>query len=106
MEARSVGKRVETSKPAEQIYKAFEVFFIALAVMLSLAGLMFVPQAIEAQRMAEIERLQDVALENAMICERWGLKRGTSEHSACTLDLDALRASQDRATTARLTGFF
>ncbi len=49
------------------------------------------PSLPEMARRAESMRALRTAEENGAYCERWGMKPGTREHAACTMDLRELR---------------
>jgi hypothetical protein len=49
------------------------------------------PNLPQAARRAENLRALKIAEDNSSYCERWGLKRGTQEHTLCAVDLYELR---------------
>jgi hypothetical protein len=66
--------------------------FWAVCGVLAVAAIILIQRAPQVR--AEIERQQsaEMAAENRAYCEKWGMRAGTREHAACTLDLDELRA--------------
>jgi hypothetical protein len=50
------------------------------------------PSLPEMARRAESIRALRATEENGAYCERWGMKPGTREHTACTMDIRELRA--------------
>jgi hypothetical protein len=65
---------------------AFVIFFLIRVV----------PSIPENARRAESIRMLNVAAENSVYCERWGMKRATHEHTLCTMDLQELRRKIER----------
>ena len=49
------------------------------------------PNLPEIGRRVENIRNMKNAAENSSYCEKWGMKRGTREHTLCTMDLQELR---------------
>ena len=47
---------------------------------------------------AEMQRQQvaEIAAENQIYCEKWGMPAGTHRHVLCTLDLQKIRANAER----------
>jgi hypothetical protein len=91
-------------KLVNRVYRATEMVFLTMGLSFAGIALLLIPQAVQRQSAAEIARVQQVAQENREICEKWGLKLRTPEHVACTLDLDEVRARQDRETASRMMG--
>jgi hypothetical protein len=58
-------------------------------VIVMLANL---PNLSKTRAKAERQRAQEIAEENRLYCEKWGMKAGTHEHTLCTLDLQEIRA--------------
>ena len=50
------------------------------------------PKNRQVQAQLEVQRIQEIAAENRRYCEKWGFPAGTDKHTACTLDLQELRA--------------
>jgi hypothetical protein len=50
-----------------------------------------VPTLPEVARRAESIRSANIAAENSAWCEKWRMKRGTHEHTLCTMDLQEFR---------------
>ena len=93
-----------TDTLVERTHRATKIFFIALAFALAGGAALLLPHVVERQHAAEIARLQEIVQINRMLCEKWGLKSGTPDHTACTIDLDEVRARQVRDMTARMMG--
>jgi hypothetical protein len=70
----------------------FRMGFWAVCGVLAAAAIFMIQHAPQVR--AEIERQQwaEMAAENRAYCEKWGMRAGTREHAACTLDLDEIRA--------------
>lgn len=61
------------------------------------------PKIRQVQAQLEVQRIQDIAAENRRYCEKWGFPVGTDKHTACTLDLQELRAKiEQRASDSVL----
>jgi len=62
---------------------------LAAWVIIMVANL---PHISKARATAERQGTQEIAEENRVYCEKWGMKAGTHEHTLCTLDLQEIRA--------------
>ena len=51
---------------------------------------------VEARATLERQRAQQIVEENKFYCEKWGMRAGTHEHTLCTLDLQAIRATAEQ----------
>lgn len=87
-----------------KIYRGAEIVLVAFGAAIGVAGLALVPQASQMRAAAEIQRTLDVSDANSRFCEKWGLQRGTAEHTGCTVDLNAIRDDEVRYVTAQLAG--
>jgi hypothetical protein len=77
------------------VRKIYDTVHAALWALLAGWVVTFVinlPRMLDAQTVAERQRLQEISDENRFYCEKWGMKAGTHEHSLCTLDLQEIRA--------------
>lgn len=107
MDASHVRAKPQAQRPVgERAHRVAAIFFIAVALFIAGAGVVLVPLSREAGKAVEIERLQTIAQDNRRLCEKWGMKEHTPEHVSCTVDLNELRARQDRDTAERLMGVF
>ena len=50
----------------------------------------------DARRTAEARQALEIAQENKLYCEKWGIQVGTHEHIICTMDLDAIQAKVEQ----------
>jgi hypothetical protein len=53
--------------------------------------LLQIPEMRRAGAIAEAQRLQEIAEENKLYCEKWGMPARTHEHVICTMDLGHIR---------------
>ena len=60
---------------------AFVIYFV----------IFIAPNVPEIARRAESIRAMNNAAENSSYCEKWGMKRGTHEHTLCAMDLQEFR---------------
>lgn len=60
---------------------AFLVYFL----------LYIAPHLPEIRRRIENIRIMQNTAEDSSYCEKWGMKRGTHEHTLCTMDLKEIR---------------
>jgi hypothetical protein len=63
---------------------------------LAVVALAMIHKAPELRAAAESSQAAEIAVENRAYCEKWGMRAGTREHAACTLDLDELRARHSK----------
>lgn len=61
---------------------------------LAVVALAMIQKAPQVQATADSKQAAEIAAENRAYCEKWGMRAGTREHAACTLDLDEIRARQ------------
>ncbi len=91
---------MNSSKTVTVVRKVYEFVECALwATMLAFVIyflIFFAPHLPEMARRAESIRALEIAAENSSYCEKWGMKRGTHEHTLCTMDLQELRKKIER----------
>jgi hypothetical protein len=68
----------------------------ALLVAGTVFLLLHIPQMRNARAIAEAQQAQEIAQENKLYCEKWGMRAGTHEHIICTMDLNAIRAKVEQ----------
>ncbi|HLH90275.1 MAG TPA: hypothetical protein VKX28_17635 [Xanthobacteraceae bacterium] len=79
------------------VYDSVEYALWAVLVAFVIYFVIFVaPTMPAAVRQAESARALDQAAANTSYCEKWGMKRGTHEHTLCTMDLQDLRRKIDQ----------
>lgn len=67
----------------------------ALWALLAAAVIWFgihLPSILHAHAIAEQRLILEDAEEDRALCEKWGMKNGTHQHTLCTFDLQAMRA--------------
>jgi hypothetical protein len=65
--------------------------------------LVTLPKIRQVRAQREVQQIQEIAAENRHYCEKWGFLVGTDKHTACTLDLQELRAKiEQRASDSVL----
>jgi hypothetical protein len=75
-----------------KVYDNVELALWAALLAFVIYGVAYVaPDLPQAARRAESLRAAKIAEDNGSYCERWGMKRGTREHTLCTADLYELR---------------
>jgi len=81
------------------IFRVYDTVHMALWALL-VAGTVFlllhIPQMRNARAIAEAQQAQEIAQENKLYCEKWGMRAGTHEHIICTMDLNAIRAKVEQ----------
>jgi len=81
------------------IFRVYDTVHMALWALL-VAGTVFlllhIPQMRDARAIAEAQQAQEIAQENKLYCEKWGMRAGTHEHIICTMDLNAIRAKVEQ----------
>jgi hypothetical protein len=81
----------------QRIYDEIHIALWALAAAGTLYFFLFLaPRLPEINARIERARTAEIAAENKLYCERWGMPAGTRRHIQCTLDLDELRAGIER----------
>jgi hypothetical protein len=82
---------------------AGEMFRIALwgvCGALAVVALTMIREAPRVSAAAQQRLDAEIAAENRAYCEKWGMRAGTREHAACTLDLDQIRAGEAKRVAA------
>jgi hypothetical protein len=67
-------------------FLAFVIYFVAFTV----------PKMPEVRAQTERARVQEIAAENALYCEKFGMKVGTEKHKQCLLDLGEFRTKVEK----------
>jgi len=84
----------------------YDTVHIALWSLLFAAVVFFclftLPKMRQVQTQMYVQRVQEVAAENRQYCEKWGFPVGSDKHTACTLDLQDLRANIDQRASDNL----
>ena len=81
-----------TMTVVRKVYDNVELALWAALLAFVIYGVTYVaPNLTQAARGAESLRALQIAADNRSYCERWGMKRGTREHTLCTEDLYELR---------------
>lgn len=70
--------------------------FLAFAAAAAVFVLINVPKVVEGRSSMENAFLLQIAEENRIHCEKWGMKFGTAEHLACSQDLQRIRDAHGR----------
>jgi hypothetical protein len=82
----------KTMTIVRQVYDCVEsALWAALLAFVIYFLIHFVPSLPEAARRAESIRTLRIAAETSALCEEWGMKQGTHEHTLCTMDLRKFR---------------
>lgn len=90
----------------QRVYNEIHIALWALAAGGALYFLFFLaPRLPEISARIERARTAEIAAENKLYCERWGMPAGTRRHIQCTLDLDELRAGIERRFAENLAPF-
>ena len=71
---------------------------------LAVVAITMIQRAPEVRAAAESRQAAEIASENRAYCEKWGMRAGTREHAACTLDLDELRARHGKRLAVETQG--
>ena len=66
------------------------VFWATCGTLAAVAAIM-IQRAPHVRAEAERQQAAQIAAENREYCEKWGMRAGTRQHAACTLDLDEIR---------------
>jgi hypothetical protein len=100
-----VANSIKTNSAAARVHRVSDIVnigFLVLVVALIALAIILIPREKEFQKAAEIQRAQEISNENKEYCEKWGMKVGSHEHNLCTIDLNEIRARQDKRTTAEM----
>jgi len=71
---------------------------------MAVVAVTMIQKAPQVRAATEQQLATEIAEENRAYCEKWGMRAGTREHVACTLDLDEIRASQAKRLAAGIEG--
>jgi hypothetical protein len=71
---------------------ALWALFVAVVLWLMLN----LPNIMEARQRMERQLARELADENRLYCEKWGMPAGTHEHVLCVMDLQEIRARQEQ----------
>ena len=82
----------------------FRLAFWGICGALAVIAIVMVQRAPQVNADTERQQASETAEENLAYCEKWGMRAGTREHVACTLDLDEIRASQAKRLAAGIEG--
>ena len=63
---------------------------------LAVVAAVMIQRAPQVRAATEQQMGAEIAAENRAYCEKWGMRAGTREHAACTLDLDEIRARHSK----------
>jgi cell division protein FtsN len=74
-----------------QVYDTVHMALWALLVAGTVFLLLHIPQMRDAVATAKAQRVQEIAQENKLYCEKWGMRARTHEHIICTMDLNEIR---------------
>ena len=78
------------------VYRVTEKALWALAPILFVAVLIDLPSIRAAQQQAEATRDKEVAAEDRLYCEKWGMAVGNAAFSGCVGDLIEIRANAEQ----------
>jgi hypothetical protein len=102
------GKRLRSNPTGgwKLISDIYDTVHIALWSIL-IAGIIYfclftLPKIRQVQAQLEVQRIQEIAAENRSYCEKWGFPVGTDKHTACTVDLQELRAKIEQRFSDRV----
>ena len=79
-----------------------------LAVLTAFVGwlMMHMPEMTAARAQAEVREAAAIDRQNRSYCEKWGLRRGTHEHTLCTIDLQEVRRQTETRAAATFATMF
>jgi hypothetical protein len=87
----------DIKKAVRRIYGEINAALWALLCVATLYVALFVlPHAREFWARAERQLAQEIAAENSLYCEKWGMAVGTPKFESCALDLQKIRAAAER----------
>jgi len=87
----------KTREIANRVYDHIEVGVSAILFAFAIYFAAFVfPNVSETQAQREIIRVQEIAAENEVFCEKLDLKRGTSKYNQCLLDIGQFRLNVEK----------
>lgn len=84
-------------KLIREIYDTVHMAVCSLLIAFTISFCVFIlPRMPQLQADIQAKRILEIAAENRSYCEKWGFAPGTQKHTACTLDLEKLRAKIDQ----------
>jgi len=87
----------KTWQVIHRIYDYAETAALALLCSFALYFTLFIlPHVPEIRAGIESQRILEIASENRLYCEKWGMHEGTQSYLQCTLDLQRIRANVER----------
>ena len=88
MKIREIASRVHTELETAMwaMLFAFVIYFITFVL----------PKLPEIQAQNAIVRVQEIGAENASLCEKQSIKRGTATYSQCLLDVGEFRSKVEK----------
>lgn len=75
------------------------LFFLGAAWYVSI-----LPGMSQAAVVAQQRHVQDMRDENSALCEKWGMRAGTTQYSICLQDLADMRARDEKQTLEDISG--
>jgi hypothetical protein len=79
-----------------RVYHSLHAVLWALLVALVATMIINIPRMLKERAIAEHARAVEISNESRVFCEKWGMPAGTDQHASCVLDLQEIRASEDR----------
>jgi len=89
---------------AQKTHTVLSAFLSALAAALLVWIVLHGPEMAAANSRAAVLREAELAAQDRIFCENWGLPSGSHEHTLCTLDLKKMRDDQERRRSEDVAG--
>jgi hypothetical protein len=90
-------KSFKTREIVSHVYDNVEIALWAMLLAFVIYFVAFIlPKLPEIQAQQERIRLEEIAVENASLCEELGTKRGTDKYTQCLLAVGAFRAKVEK----------
>jgi len=90
-------KSLKLSQVISRVYDNVEIALWAMLFAFVIYFVAFIlPRLPEIQAQAERIRVEEIAVENASVCEELGAKRGTDNYNRCLLVVGAFRAKVEK----------
>jgi hypothetical protein len=87
----------QTTKIVSRVYDHVETALWAILFAFVLYFIGFVmPNVSETQAQRQIIRVQEIAAENEVFCEKLDIKRGTNKYNQCLLDIGQFRLNAEK----------
>lgn len=87
----------DAHRAAHRLYDDINATLWVLLCAVTLYVVVFVlPHVRENWARAERAHAQEIADENSLYCEKWGMTHGTPKFESCALDLQKIRAAAER----------